>query len=55
VVLRVAPGEALPQGHPAHGKGLVGGRPAAYVCDGPVCSLPITEPKALVDNLAALR
>jgi uncharacterized protein YyaL (SSP411 family) len=55
VVLRVAPGEALPEGHPAHGKGLVGGRPAAYVCDGPVCSLPITEPQQLVDNLAALR
>jgi uncharacterized protein YyaL (SSP411 family) len=55
VVLEVAPGEALPEGHPAHGKGLVGGRPAAYVCDGPVCSLPITEPQALVDNLAALR
>jgi uncharacterized protein YyaL (SSP411 family) len=55
VVLGVAPEEALPQGHPAYGKGLVGGRPAAYVCDGPVCSLPIIEPKALVDNLAALR
>jgi len=55
VVLGVAPGEALPEGHPAHGKGLVGGRPAAYVCDGPVCSLPLTEPQALVDNLAALR
>jgi uncharacterized protein YyaL (SSP411 family) len=55
VVLRVAPGEALPEGHPAHGKGLVGGRAAAYVCDGPVCSLPLTEPKALLDSLAALR
>jgi uncharacterized protein YyaL (SSP411 family) len=55
VVLAVAPGEALPEGHPAYGKGLVGGRPAAYVCDGPVCSLPLTEPQALVDNLTALR
>ena len=55
VVLRVAPGAALPEGHPAHGKGLVGGRAAVYVCEGPVCSLPLTEPQALVDNLAALR
>jgi len=55
VVLRVAPGQALPEGHPAHGKGLVGGRAAAYVCDGPVCSLAIAEPQLLVDNIAGLR
>jgi len=55
VVLAVAPGEALPDGHPASGKGLVGGRAAAYVCDGPVCSLPLSDPQALVDNLAAMR
>ena len=55
IVLAVAPGEALPPAHPASGKGLVGGRPAAYVCEGPVCSLPLTEPQALVGNLAALR
>jgi len=34
---------ALPTGHPAHGKGLVEGKPAAYVCRGPVCSLPIVD------------
>jgi uncharacterized protein YyaL (SSP411 family) len=55
VVLAIAPAEPLPNGHPAHGKGLIGGRAAAYVCEGPVCSLPLTEPQALVDNLAALR
>ncbi len=55
VVQAIAPGAALPADHPAYGKGLAGGRPAAYVCDGPVCSLPITEARALVDNLAALR
>ncbi len=55
VVLTVAPGEALPADHPAHGKGLVGGRAAAYVCEGPVCSLPLTEPLALIDALAELR
>ena len=55
IVQTVGSGEALPEGHPAHGKGLVAGRPAAYVCDGPVCSLPLIEPQALIDNLAALR
>jgi uncharacterized protein len=55
VVLAIAPGEGLPEDHPVHGKGLVDGRPAAYVCDGPVCSLPHTEPQALVDSLSALR
>ncbi len=55
VVLAITPGAALPEDHPAYGKGLVGGRPAAYVCDGPVCSLPITEAQTLIDNLASLR
>ena len=35
-----------------HGKGLVGGKPAAYVCEGPVCSLPLTDPQPLLDRLA---
>ena len=39
----VAPGEALPASHPAHGKGQMGGKATAYVCAGPTCSLPITE------------
>jgi uncharacterized protein YyaL (SSP411 family) len=55
VVLAVAPDEALPADHPAHGKGLVAGRAAAYVCEGPVCSLPLTDPQALIDALADLR
>jgi uncharacterized protein YyaL (SSP411 family) len=55
VVLTLKPGEDLPSGHPAHGKGLVAGRPAAYVCEGPVCSLPLTEPQALIAALRELR
>jgi hypothetical protein len=54
-VLALAPGEAPPAGHPAHGKTLVDGRPAAYVCDGPVCSLPVVASRDLVDALAKLR
>jgi hypothetical protein len=55
VVLAVRPEETLPAGHPAHGKGLVGGHAAAYVCEGPVCSLPLTEPQPLIGALAELR
>jgi uncharacterized protein len=53
IVLALAPGEVLPEGHPARGKGLIDGRAAAYVCEGPVCSLPLTEPQALLGALAA--
>ena len=38
---------ALPPGHPAGGKGPVGGKAAAYVCVGQACSLPLTDPEAL--------
>jgi len=54
VVLAVQPGEDLPPNHPAHGKGPVNSKPAAYVCDGPVCSLPLTDPQALSTALAEL-
>jgi uncharacterized protein len=55
VVLAVAPNQALSLDHPAYGKGVVDGRPAAYVCEGPVCSLPLTDPQALVEALSAVR
>ena len=51
VTMIVPPDAALPDGHPAHGKGLVAGAPAAYVCDGPVCSAPLGEPAALAAEL----
>jgi uncharacterized protein YyaL (SSP411 family) len=43
LIVRIADGDALPEAHPAAGKGPVDGRPAAYVCTGPTCSLPITD------------
>jgi uncharacterized protein YyaL (SSP411 family) len=33
----------------------VNGKPAAYVCDGPVCSLPLTDPQALSSALREIR
>jgi hypothetical protein len=55
ILLTLSPEASLPVGHPAHGKGLVDGKPAAYVCDGPVCSLPITDPHSLLETLGRVR
>jgi uncharacterized protein len=55
ILLTPPPGGSLPANHPASGKGLVDGKPAAYVCEGPVCSLPITEPETLLETLAKVR
>jgi uncharacterized protein len=55
VVLTLPPGGPVPPGHPASGKGLVGGEPAVYVCEGPVCSLPIIDPNTLLETLARVR
>lgn len=45
VVLLVKPGGEVPVGHPAHGK--PSDAPAAFVCQGGVCALPVTTPEAL--------
>ncbi|MEM7045489.1 MAG: thioredoxin domain-containing protein, partial [Pseudomonadota bacterium] len=47
----VAEDAALPPGHPALGKGQVDGKPAAYICEGQTCRLPITEAAALATEL----
>jgi uncharacterized protein len=40
---------------PAHGKSAIGGKPTAYVCIGPQCSMPVTEPAALVEAVREAR
>jgi hypothetical protein len=51
IVLTLLPGASLPADHPASAKSLVDGKSTAYVCDGPVCSLPVTDQQALLDAL----
>ena len=55
VLLTVPPGTALPPHHPAAGKIMVGGRPAAYICVGQTCGPPHTEPATLTAALAMHR
>jgi uncharacterized protein YyaL (SSP411 family) len=46
VCVLLAPDEAaLPQSHPAHGK--TSSEPAAFVCQGNACALPVSTPEAL--------
>ncbi|MGE3712711.1 MAG: thioredoxin domain-containing protein, partial [Hyphomicrobiaceae bacterium] len=37
------------------GKTMIGGKAAAYLCIGPQCSPPVTDPKEFADQLEALR
>ncbi|MBT6537627.1 MAG: thioredoxin domain-containing protein [Rhodospirillaceae bacterium] len=57
IVSVITPGDTLPDGHPATGKEQVtnevgGGKATAYVCRGPVCSLPITDKAELMAELS---
>jgi uncharacterized protein YyaL (SSP411 family) len=49
VVQEVRAGDSLPAHSPAHGKHAIEGKPTAYICIGPQCSAPVTEPMALVE------
>ena len=57
IISVIAPNGALPDGHPATGKTPVADegrdKATAYVCRGPVCSLPITNAAELVAELSA--
>ncbi len=53
VVNVIDPTTTVPAQHAAAGKGLVNGQPAAYVCVGPICSLPIMSANDLAEILEA--
>ena len=52
VLQRIDPGTKLADGHPAKGKTQLDNRATAYVCVGPVCSLPFTTETELRDALS---
>ncbi|OYV35899.1 MAG: thioredoxin domain-containing protein, partial [Acidocella sp. 20-61-6] len=54
-VLRAAAGAALPAGHPAHGKaGNASAEPAAFICRGGTCALPLHTAEDLRAGLRQL-
>src|SRR5712692_5080735 len=55
IVLRAPAADALPASHPAQAKLAAVSDPAAFVCAGETCSLPVTTPAALAEAVAAMR
>jgi uncharacterized protein len=55
VVLRASSADALTPLHPARAKLATHAGPAAFVCVGERCSLPVNEPEKLGDAVAAMR
>jgi uncharacterized protein YyaL (SSP411 family) len=54
-VLRASSTDALTPSHPARAKLAAHAGPAAFVCVGERCSLPVSEPEKLGDAVAAMR
>ncbi len=55
VVLRAPSAEALPAAHPARDKIAAAADPAAFVCVGETCSLPVTEPAAIAEAIERMQ
>ena len=51
LIVQMEPGEPLPPGHPATGRGMQGGQPTAYICQAGNCSDPFTDPAMLAQVL----
>jgi uncharacterized protein YyaL (SSP411 family) len=51
VLMVVPPDEALPDGHPAHGKTMVNGQPTAYICQHTTCLPAVTSAVTLSQSL----
>jgi uncharacterized protein YyaL (SSP411 family) len=51
LVVQIEPGDALPPGHPATGRGMLNGQPTAYICQSGNCSDGITSAQQLSEVL----
>jgi uncharacterized protein YyaL (SSP411 family) len=54
-VQQVVENKSVPQTGPVAGKNTVDGKPTAYACIGPQCSLPVSEADALLELLRRQR
>jgi len=54
LVSRIYPDSSLAETHPAHGKKQIDGKATAYICQGPVCGLPIIDVPALREELGRI-
>ena len=55
VVQEIRDSGGIPASSPAHGKTAIDGKATAYVCIGPQCSAPVTEPSALIETVKSAR
>jgi uncharacterized protein len=55
IVLHAGSVEALPPQHPARAKIAAAAEPAAFVCIGETCSLPVTDPAGLIGAIDSVR
>ena len=51
MIMQVEPGDPLPPGHPASGRGMEGGQPTAYICQAGNCSTGFTTAAALTEAI----
>jgi uncharacterized protein YyaL (SSP411 family) len=51
LIVQIEPGDPLPEGHPAAGRGMEGGLPTAYICQAGACSPGVTSATALSEAL----
>ena len=51
MVMQIEPGDPLPPGHPATGRGMEGGQPTAYICQAGNCSNGFTSVESISDAL----
>ena len=55
IVLRAPSAEALAPAHPAQEKIQAAGGPAAFICAGQTCSLPVTQPEQIAETVRSMR